>query len=157
MKTWGKKAHITYGGFTCSSSTTTPGNNGNVYQISNVMNTARTQNFSYDALNRINQAYTNGATWGQQFNIYAWGNLTSVTALSGYPVIGGFTATASTSNQLSCMAGCTTCGAFATSLRKVLLRQAVYTCANRLECRGLSKTGQNASPSLSTPSRAPRK
>ena len=34
--------------------------------------------------------------------------LTSVTAISGYPPIGPFTATASTSNQLSCTSGCTT-------------------------------------------------
>ena len=45
---------------------------------------------------------------GQQFNIDAWGNLYLVTAITGYPVIGGFTATASTSNQLSCTAVCST-------------------------------------------------
>jgi len=85
--------NISAGGATCSSSVTSPGNNGNVYQITNNLNTARTQNFVYDSLNRINQAYTSGSTWGQQLNIDAWGNLSSVMGLTGYPLVGGFTST----------------------------------------------------------------
>jgi RHS repeat-associated protein len=104
----GGGVNITYGGVTCSFSNTTAADNGNVYQITNNLNTARSQVFTYDSLNRINQAYSTGATWGQQFNPDAWGNLTSVAAITGYPLIGGFTATATTSNQLSCTAGCAT-------------------------------------------------
>ena len=97
----GGGVNITYGTFRCSFSTTTPGNNGNVYQITNNLNTARTQTFTYDSLNRINQAYSSGTIFGQQFNIDPWANLTSVTAISGKPLDGGFTSSASTANQLS--------------------------------------------------------
>jgi RHS repeat-associated protein len=97
---------VTYGGFTCSSSTTTPGDNGDPYQITNKIDDSRTQNFTYDSLDRIQQAYTNGVNWGQQFAIDAWGNLTSVGAVSGKVPVGVFTATASTKNQLTCTIGC---------------------------------------------------
>ena len=59
------------------------GNNGNVMQIANVLNSDRTQNFTYDALNRIYQAKTQATTgqycWGQNFTIDNWGNLYSIT------------------------------------------------------------------------------
>ena len=40
---------------------------GNVYQIVNNRDNNRTQNFLYDSLNRIQQAYTNGSNWGETF------------------------------------------------------------------------------------------
>lgn len=43
----------------CSFSAYTSGNNGNVYQIANNRDGNRTQNFIYDSLNRIQQAWTN--------------------------------------------------------------------------------------------------
>jgi hypothetical protein len=49
----------------CTASATL--NNGNVAQIVNKQATARTQNFKYDSLNRIQSAYTE-ATTGQ----YCW-------------------------------------------------------------------------------------
>jgi RHS repeat-associated protein len=97
---------FTDGTLTCSFSGTSPGDNGNLYQVQNRLDDTRTQNFIYDSLNRINQAYTDGSNWGQQFTIDAWGNLTAVSAVSGKTPVGVFTATASTNNQLSCTAGC---------------------------------------------------
>jgi RHS repeat-associated protein len=91
---------------TCTFTGTSPGNNGNVYELQNQLNDARSQNFTYDSLNRVATAYTNGSTWGQAFTIDPWGNLTAVTAVSGTTPVGVFTATATTKNQLTCTAGC---------------------------------------------------
>jgi len=71
------------GGVTCSFSGTTPGDNGNVYQITNQMDDNRTQNFTYDAFNRITSAYTNGTNWGETYTIDPWGNLTNRGPVSG--------------------------------------------------------------------------
>lgn len=51
--------------------------NGNVLSITNCRDNNRTQNFAYDSLNRINQGYTTGTNWGEDFTIDAWGNLTN--------------------------------------------------------------------------------
>jgi RHS repeat-associated protein len=51
--------------------------NGNVLQTVNYRDFNRTQNFTYDSLNRISTAYTNGSNWGETFTIDAWGNLTN--------------------------------------------------------------------------------
>lgn len=53
-------------------------NNGNVFKITNCVDTNRSQNFDYDTLNRIAHAYTDGPNWGEQFTIDAWGNLTNI-------------------------------------------------------------------------------
>ena len=49
---------------------------------------ARSQSFAYDNVNRIYQGATGATTgslcWGKQFNIDAWGNLYSTTALTGF-------------------------------------------------------------------------
>lgn len=63
------------------------GNNGNVMQISDDLNSGRTQNFSYDQLNRIataSQFDPNG--WGQTYNIDPWGNLLAQNTTKGLPV-----------------------------------------------------------------------
>ena len=39
------------------------GDNGNVFQIANNRDNNRTENFLYDPLNRISQAYTSGSNW----------------------------------------------------------------------------------------------
>src|SRR5581483_6214156 len=56
-------------------------NNGNVLSIVNNNDVNRTQNFTYDTLNRIQSAYTQGTTgqnaWGDNFTIDAWGNMSS--------------------------------------------------------------------------------
>ncbi len=67
---------------TCSVTASALGDNGNIYKINNKLDDNRTQNYSYDALNRIAQGYTNGSaplttSWGETFTIDAWGNLTN--------------------------------------------------------------------------------
>jgi RHS repeat-associated protein len=64
------------------------GDNGDVFQIVNNRDTNRTQNFQYDALNRISQGYTNGSSplttsWGESYTIDPWGNLTNRAAVTG--------------------------------------------------------------------------
>ena len=65
-----------------------PGDNGNVAGIANNRNSARTQSFTYDSLNRIYTAYTQGTSgadcFGFQFTIDPWANLTATSTLSGY-------------------------------------------------------------------------
>jgi RHS repeat-associated protein len=63
-------------------------NNGTVQTITNCRDTNRTQNFVYDSLNRIQQAYTTGnspltTSWGEAFTIDAWGNLTNKAGITG--------------------------------------------------------------------------
>jgi len=58
-------------------------NNGTVQSITNCRDTNRTQNFVYDSLNRIQQAYTSGSNWGETFTIDAWGNLTNKGPVTG--------------------------------------------------------------------------
>jgi len=59
------------------------GDNGNVFQIVNNKDNNRTQNFQYDALQRITQASTRGPNWGETFTIDAWGNLTNKGPVTG--------------------------------------------------------------------------
>lgn len=76
------------------------GDNGNVFKIVNNRVGNRTQNFLYDSLNRIQQAYTTGSggsSWGETFGpvatdpgvppatpgIDAWGNLTNRSGVNG--------------------------------------------------------------------------
>ena len=95
--------------------------NGNVIQIANGKNSNRTQNFLYDPLNRIWQAYTNGTNWGESYSpttyaagtafsasttagIDAWGNLTNrsgVTGKTGYSEGALNCAPANLQNQLN--------------------------------------------------------
>ena len=81
----------------CSFAANTTGDNGNVFQIVNNRDGNRTQNFLYDSLNRIQQAYTNGTNWGETMSptatapgtapttpgIDAWGNLTNRSGVTG--------------------------------------------------------------------------
>jgi RHS repeat-associated protein len=78
------------------------GDNGNVYQIVNNRDNNRTQNFSYDALNRIHTAWTSGPNWGESFIIDAWGNLTNRGPVAGKSYYEGLEAgPANTKNQLT--------------------------------------------------------
>jgi RHS repeat-associated protein len=95
--------------------------NGNVVQIANGKDSNRTQNFLYDPLNRIWQAYTNGPNWGDTYseNTYAagttfsaanagtdaWGNLAHRSGVTGKGLAEPMMdCPANTNNQL------TTCG-----------------------------------------------
>lgn len=58
-------------------------NNGSITSITNNLNTGRTQTFTYDYLNRVATAQTQGSTgptcWGQSFGYDRYANLTSAT------------------------------------------------------------------------------
>jgi RHS repeat-associated protein len=63
--------------------------NGNVQTVTDCLNTDRTQNFDYDNLNRLLDAYTTGKTtaktnWGEVYTIDAAGNLTNIAAKTGW-------------------------------------------------------------------------
>jgi RHS repeat-associated protein len=89
--------------------------NGNVFQIVNNLDNNRTQNFLYDPLNRIQQAYTSGPNWGETFSptatapgvvpstpgIDAWGNLTNRSGVTGKSMYESLSAAATTQNRLS--------------------------------------------------------
>jgi len=70
----------------CAASATI--NNGNVAQIVNKQTTARTQNFKYDSLNRIQSAYTEATTgqycWDESMGYDPWGNLLTIGRITGY-------------------------------------------------------------------------
>ena len=51
--------------------------NGRIQSIINCRDSNRTQNFTYDSLNRVSTAYTTGANWGEDFTMDSWGNLTN--------------------------------------------------------------------------------
>jgi RHS repeat-associated protein len=92
---------------------------GNVYQIANGRDNNRTQNFIYDPLNRIQQAYTTGnsplpTSWGETFSptatgpgvppstpgIDVWGNLTNRSGVTGKTMTEPLSAAATTQNRL---------------------------------------------------------
>jgi RHS repeat-associated protein len=77
--------------------------NGDVKQIANNRNTSRTQNFTYDSLNRILTASTQATTgtyaWGLQFGYDIWGNLLTSTLTQGSAPI--LTVSADTNNRIS--------------------------------------------------------
>jgi hypothetical protein len=79
-------------------------NNGNVKQIVNNLVPDRTQNFTYDSLNRIREAWTSGNLWGNYFEIELWGNLTKksncVTSCVGKPLGEWFQQTANNNNRI---------------------------------------------------------
>jgi RHS repeat-associated protein len=101
----------------------TTGDNGNVFQVTNNVDSTRSAAYIYDPLNRIAQAYTVNTTsancWGETYSttetgpgvlpspstsgIDAWGNLTQRTGVTGMTGCGteGLSAVATTQNQLS--------------------------------------------------------
>jgi RHS repeat-associated protein len=101
----------------CSISASSSGDNGNVFQIVNNRDGSRTQNFLYDPLNRIWQAYTNGSNWGETYSpntlaagtafsaanagIDAWGNLTNRSPVTGKTNYENLSCPANTQNQLT--------------------------------------------------------
>ena len=90
-------------------------NNGNVMSITNVLDATRSQNFTYDALNRLATAQT-GSThatsaancWAKTYGYDAWGNLTSLgpnsatqSAYIGCLQESGLSTTATAQNRLA--------------------------------------------------------
>lgn len=77
------------------------GDNGNVFTIRNDRDNNRTQNFTYDGLNRIATSYTNGSNWGEDFTIDAWGNLSNRTVHPGKTNYEQLSAAATNQNRLT--------------------------------------------------------
>ena len=77
------------------------GDNGNVVQVINGKDGNRTQNFTYDSLNRIQSAYTAGPSWGETYTIDAWGNLYSRSGVSGKNTYEPLNCASNTKNQLN--------------------------------------------------------
>jgi RHS repeat-associated protein len=85
--------------------------NGNVLGTTNDRDNTRSQNFSYDPLNRISSAQTqttgvtipNSNCWGLTFGYDAWGNLltSTVSGPSGCSEPASLSVTATASNQIS--------------------------------------------------------
>ena len=86
----------------CSLSAHTTGDNGNVFQILNEVDSTRSAAFTYDPLNRISQANTTNTTssncWGEAYTIDAWGNMTNIAAAPG---IGGSCFTENLNNPVT--------------------------------------------------------
>ena len=57
-------------------------NNGNIWQAQDSLNSARTQNFTFDTLNRIKTFATANNSAAQTYTIDAWGNLSQSGTLS---------------------------------------------------------------------------
>jgi RHS repeat-associated protein len=78
-------------------------NNGNVASIANNINTARSQTYTYDALNRVSTAQTVATSgtyaWGLSFGYDAWANLLTATVTQGSAYTLSVAATGN--NQLS--------------------------------------------------------
>lgn len=103
----------------CSFSASTIGDNGSVFQIVNNRDGNRTQNFLYDSLNRIQQAYTNGSVWGETFGptttnpgvppsspgIDAWGNLMNRSGVTGKTLYESLNCAPNTNNQANTCLG----------------------------------------------------
>ena len=71
----------------CSIIATSTGNNGNVFQVLNNVDSSRSATFQYDALNRISQANTITTTgancWGETYLIDAWANMYARNGVTG--------------------------------------------------------------------------
>jgi RHS repeat-associated protein len=100
-------SHTAISSSPCTFSAYTTGNNGNVFQIINNVNTAASTAYKYDLLNRISQGNTLSTTgsycWGETYSIDNWGNLTNRGGVSGMGscTMEPLSASATVLNQLS--------------------------------------------------------
>ena len=85
----------------CSFSASAAGDNGNAYQVVNSRDNTRNELLTYDSLNRIASAESNGTQWGETFTIDAWGNLTNEAGITGKTYHESLNTSAGTNNQLS--------------------------------------------------------
>jgi RHS repeat-associated protein len=89
----------------CSFSKYTTGDNGNVFTIQNNGTTGRTQSFTYDVLNRISTAQSSANYWGEAYTIDAWGNLTTISQISGKTNFENLSEPVGTNNQFASSSG----------------------------------------------------
>jgi RHS repeat-associated protein len=79
--------HVSINSSPCTFNNYFTGDNGNVFQIINNLDSTRSTAFAYDFLNRLSQANTITTTgancWGETYTIDAWGNLTNRGGVSG--------------------------------------------------------------------------
>jgi RHS repeat-associated protein len=76
--------------------------NGNLLSVTNANDGIGAVNYTYDPLNRISSAYTTGPTWGENYTIDPWGNLTNISGYTGKGSSETLTcAPANTQNQLN--------------------------------------------------------
>ncbi len=91
----------------CSFSSYTTGDNGNLFQQIDNVDSTRSAAYLYDSLNRVMQANTITTTgpncWGETYTIDAWSNLTNRSGVSGMNgcATEPLSAVANTMNQLS--------------------------------------------------------
>jgi len=85
----------------CTLSASTLGDNGNIYQIANNRDTTRTQNFTYDNLNRLAQAWSSGPQWGETFSVDPWSNMWQRSGVTGKTYYEALSAPANLQNQLT--------------------------------------------------------
>lgn len=90
----------------CALNKNTTGDNGNVSQVLDHVDSTRSAMYQYDVLNRLSQAATvgNGTNcWAESYTINAWANLTGCGGVTGYTgcATEPLSASASTKNQLS--------------------------------------------------------
>ncbi len=80
-------------------------NNGSLMTITDNLNAGRTQNFTYDSLNRLSTAkttVTSGADcWAQQFGYDAWGNLLTATPTQSGCSMTALSQAVNTKNQIT--------------------------------------------------------
>jgi RHS repeat-associated protein len=93
----------------CNFNPYTTGNNGNVFQVVNKLDSTRSTAFSYDLLNRITQANTTNTTssncWGEKYTLDNWGNLTNVAGVSSMGSCWTETLNAAPANNLNQLNG----------------------------------------------------
>ena len=75
-------------------------NNGNLWSVIDNINSDATQNFTYDNLNRIKEAWTSGNFWGNTYQIDAWGNLNKMLAYGTKPPVAWFDQMSDANNRL---------------------------------------------------------
>ncbi len=79
--------HVAINSSPCTFNGYQTGDNGNVFQIINNVDSTRSTAFVYDLLNRLSQANTITTTgtncWSETYTIDAWGNLTNRAGVSG--------------------------------------------------------------------------
>jgi RHS repeat-associated protein len=81
-------------------------NNGNLDQVINLLNSARTVSYTYDELNRLKRATTQATSGGQCFGIEhgydIWANLLTITQLASHPsCTGTLSQSVGTNNRVS--------------------------------------------------------
>ncbi|HEY6251340.1 MAG TPA: RHS repeat-associated core domain-containing protein [Candidatus Angelobacter sp.] len=82
--------------YTYNAPNTSQVNNGNIYTVTNVKDSTRTQTFAYDVLNRLASA-RDGTHWGNTYTYDAWGNLQKI---PGSPAGENFQHAADSNNHL---------------------------------------------------------